>query len=118
MPGFDEAAGIVAPAASRPDLCSGKHGGNAESAAAFAKLEPHIRDIHATILRLASDAGSGGVTVKEVAEALGRPINAISGRLSELRSDRYCRQVLGQAGALLIPSGAKRMACTVLIVRM
>jgi len=84
------------------DVCAGRHGGNRESVAAnparFSK-----RDTHATIMLLLSTAP---MTSKRIAWELDRPLNAISGRLTELLS-------MG----LIERTGERRDVCAVLRFR-
>ena len=83
------------------DISASRHVGNLESQAAFAKVSLHILDRHRDILRLYDRHSS--MTAKEVAQALGRPLNAISGRISELK-----------AGMFLEPTGLRREGSAVL----
>ncbi len=73
------------------DITSSRHGGNEESMAAFEKASLHIHDRHRTILRLYERHGS--MSAKEVAQALGRTLNAISGRISELKAGLYLEPI-------------------------
>jgi hypothetical protein len=65
------------------DPCERKHGGNAESRAAWQRASRGVAGARADVLRVIREA-DGGATSKEVAAALGRGLNAISGRLTEL----------------------------------
>lgn len=69
------------------DVCSSRHKGNEESAAAFEKASLSIRDDHRTILGIFDR--NGGMTSKEIAQALGRPLHSVSGRLTELKAGMY-----------------------------
>ena len=67
------------------DPTARKHGGAPTSEKAHAKIRPHKRRIYAQILRLYRGAASTGITAKELAVKLGKPLHAVSGRLTELR---------------------------------
>jgi predicted transcriptional regulator len=66
------------------DITENKHGGNANSTAAFETIEnqlkPRQREVHSCIF------WSNGVTCKEIADTLATGMNAISGRLTELKA--------------------------------
>ena len=66
------------------DITENKHGGNANSKAAFGAIEnqlkPRQREVHSCIF------WSNGVTCKDIAEAMNTGMNAISGRLTELKA--------------------------------
>lgn len=66
------------------DPCARKHGGNVESQAAWVKASGHLGESQAEVLRIVREAGEQGATSKEVAAALSRELNTISGRFSEL----------------------------------
>lgn len=71
------------------DICQNKHGGNAESQAAFESVEHSITKMQSYVFLEVSKSLSKGITSKEVAEALGKPLNAISGRLTELAREGW-----------------------------
>lgn len=71
------------------DVCERKHGGNAESQAAFERLSEHLTESRQDVLFAVSKKLDGGATSKEVADALGKPLNAISGRLTELAREGW-----------------------------
>lgn len=83
------------------DICRRKHGGNPESRVAFDRVEPSIGEWHAVILSYFDR--NGPATAKEVAFALGKPFNQLSGRFSELKK-------LGH----IVPTGARRDGSAVL----
>ena len=66
------------------DITQNKHGGNANSTAAFGaikdELKPRQREVHSCIF------WSNGITCKDIAEAMNTGMNAISGRLTELKA--------------------------------
>lgn len=97
---------IVTPRHSPPDLCAGRHRGNEQSRAAYRRGEEtgaHSRD-YWTALRLIHEAGDGGMTSKELAAAMEKPINAISGRRTELLADGLIRE-----------DGRRRDGCAVVV---
>jgi DNA-binding MarR family transcriptional regulator len=65
------------------DITKNKHGGNANSKAAFGaikdELKPRQREVYLYIYCF------NGVTCKDIAEAMNTGMNAISGRLTELK---------------------------------
>lgn len=83
------------------DITSNRHRGNQESREAFAKASLSVQDNHRAILRLYDR--NGGMTAKEIAQSLGRQLNTISGRISELRAGQY-----------LEPAGLRREGSAVL----
>lgn len=70
------------------DICENKHGGNAESQAAFESIEPTIPESRKGVL-LAVQMSLNGMTAKEYAKRSGRQLNAVSGRFSELARDGW-----------------------------
>lgn len=65
------------------DICAARHRHSPESVDANAGVEK-IRD-QATVLYLVRAAGPRGRTSKEIAREMGRGLNCISGRLTELK---------------------------------
>ena len=72
---------IAAQPSLRWDICAARHHGSPESAAANPAPEAK-RAMHRTILALFDQRPYW--TSKQIAYAVGRPLNSISGRLSEL----------------------------------
>lgn len=71
-----------------PDVCANKHGGNENSAAAYADTPQRKRDAdRETIIGLARAAGPEGITCEEACDAMKTTPNVISGRFSELVRD-------------------------------
>ena len=66
------------------DVTSNRHRGNEESQLAFAQASLSIKDRHRDILRIYDR--NGAMTAKEIAQALARPLNCISGRITELKA--------------------------------
>lgn len=64
------------------DVCARRHGGNQQSAAAF-KVGDKAKD-RERVFQFIHGRGEEGATLDEISEALGRPPNALSGRLTEL----------------------------------
>ena len=69
--------------ASGRDITANRHGGNAESEAAFRRVGMHLTQARAAVLQAVQNAPQG-LTCKELAEAWDCGQNAISGRFSEL----------------------------------
>jgi len=76
------------------DYCGEKHGGNAESEAAFDRLVESgaLREMQAVVLGAVESAGPDGITCKELALALGKGMNELSGRFSELCAKHMIRR--------------------------
>ncbi len=68
------------------DPCENKHGGNAESEAAFERATKTAQVRREQILRLLDDRGTYGATAKEAAQCLGVELHALSGRFTELKA--------------------------------
>jgi hypothetical protein len=86
------------------DITERKHRGNPASVDAY-KRGDKSRD-RRKVLELIKSAGWLGMTSKEIAEAMDKPLNAVSGRCSELK-----------AAALVIPTNRRRDKATVLIAK-
>lgn len=71
------------------DPCT-KHGHNALSIGAY--HHGHKETDRATVLTLIRAQGGAGMTLDEVSAALGRPPNALSGRICELRRQAAIRR--------------------------
>ena len=74
------------------DITSNKHGGNAESVSAFETIERTLANRQNDVLS-AFLSHPSGMTSKEVAEWLESPLNAISGRISELKAMGKIQQI-------------------------
>ena len=85
------------------DICKGRHGGNANSRAANARLAPNKAKQRERVLAAIVAAGEKGITCKELAEKWGVGMNTISGRFSKLKFDKE-----------IFPSG-KRNGCGVFV---
>lgn len=68
------------------DVCARKHQGNPESKAANFRAEPHKFSFRQRVYSRIVLAGTYGRTCKEIALEEGRPMHAVSGRLSELKA--------------------------------
>jgi DNA-binding MarR family transcriptional regulator len=86
------------------DICERQHGGNAESAAAFRKTAPTLRERQVTVLEMIRAAGGTGLSAKEIAARLGVGLHTLSPRCSELKA-------LG----LIVPQGSRRDGSAVLV---
>jgi len=67
------------------DVTARKHGGNPESRAAFAKIEPTLSDQRERVYDAILKSRGEGLTCKELARTMGVGMNAISGRFTELK---------------------------------
>jgi hypothetical protein len=74
------------------DITERKHGGNEESRLANEKTAANKRAARAAIFNLIYAAGADGMTCREAADKLGRGMNAISGRFSELKAEKMIFQ--------------------------
>lgn len=83
------------------DICENKHGGAATSVEAFEKVEPKITLAHTEITDLLKHL-TYGITSKEYAGIVGKSLNCISGRFSELAAMRK-----------IIKTGQRRSGCAV-----
>ncbi len=70
----------------QPDICQNRHGGNAESEAAFQDLLPTLTRQRHVVFKLIHASGGDGLTAHEAAAALGKTPNAVSGRFTELKA--------------------------------
>lgn len=87
------------------DICISRHRDNAASNEANASVRPFKEDVRARILAIAEEMGT--FTSKDIARRLGKNINAVSGRLSELIAEKKIR-----------PTAYRRERCAILeIVR-
>ena len=68
--------------APEPDICEKKHGGAETSQEAYTKVD--LTKARQEVFEAIRKRGATGATLHEIAEELGRPVNAISGRISEL----------------------------------
>lgn len=73
------------------DITTGHHGGNEESTAAHARLEPNLTAQRRRVLEACSR--QGGVTCRILAEEWGVGMNTISGRFSELKKAGLIRKI-------------------------
>lgn len=75
-----------------PDIGEWKHGRNAQSVAAFNRIAPHISERQATVLECIKLSGTGGMTNREIANALSWEISQVSGRRTELLAKQLVRE--------------------------
>lgn len=94
------------------DFCERKHGGNAESEAAFKRMAPTIPAQRAMVLDMVRNAGPEGLTCKELAARLGVGMNVISGRFTE---NRVARDIVRKIGADGWP--VRRDGCAVYVAK-
>ena len=89
------------------DITQNRHGGNANSAAAYETIADTLtnrqNDVLSALLR-----HPAGMTSKEIAEWLESPLNAISGRISELKAMGKVKEAGRRDGcAVLVMANAK-----------
>lgn len=90
------------------DITARRHKGNAASRAAFERSAPHHANDEAKVLEIIAAATRSvryGITSKEIAEQMRKPLNAISGRISSLKAQGKIKGI-----------GHRREGCEVLIV--
>jgi len=76
------------------DITKNKHGGNAQSNAAFEKIEETLTERQEDILFLIADwGGEDGATCRNIADLMGCGMNAISGRITELKRMGKIKQI-------------------------
>lgn len=75
------------------DICAGRHGGNPQSAAAFERIAETLSVARAEVYRMITLAGSSGLTADELSAKTGIPVNALSGRFTELKADDLIHKV-------------------------
>lgn len=84
------------------DICETRHRGNAESGAANpTRAAKQVQRFEVWNIIAQHD----GITSKEIADILGRPLNCISGRISELKAQK------------LVTADGRRDGCAILYVR-
>lgn len=89
------------------DICRNKHGGNPCSEEAFNRASLTIPECRQKVLDAVREAGSQGITCRELAAVWFVGMNVISGRFSELK----------KAG-LVKDSGKRRDGCAVIIEKL
>jgi hypothetical protein len=75
----------------KTDITKNKHGGNAQSNAAFKKIEETLTHRQNAVLGIIRDCVRA--TSKDVAYWLCSPLNAISGRITELKAMGKIKQI-------------------------
>jgi len=88
------------------DVCAGRHHGNANSASANMRAEPHKHGDRQRIYELIRDS-EDGMTLKELCSAMKRLPNEVSGRLTELKTGRF------KNGSVMIRVSGSRNGCGV-----
>jgi len=71
------------------DICERKHCGVLTSKRAFDRAKKTMTQIRLDVLMAVEKSLDHGLTAKEYAEQTGRPLNAVSGRFSELARDGW-----------------------------
>lgn len=87
------------------DPCERKHGGNELSKIAHSKVVHSKQETYKKIIALLRARGEYGCTSKEIAAAMGKQLNCISGRCSEIRAMGWVKD-----------SGIRRDGAAVLIL--
>jgi predicted HTH transcriptional regulator len=83
------------------DIASNRHNGSEESTLAFQHVRNTIGEYHRDILRVMDRCGA--MTSKELAAVLCRPLNSVSGRLTELRAGQWIEKTgLRRDGAAVL----------------
>lgn len=68
--------------AKEPDICQNRHGGAETSQEAYSKVD--LTKARQEVFNAIQRRGATGATLHEIADDLDKPVNAISGRISEL----------------------------------
>lgn len=79
------------------DICANRHGGNPQSKAANCRVGYTKAEQRRHVLTFIQVRGALGATTDEVAAGMGKPPNAVSGRLTELK-----------AAGLIVKCGTRR----------
>jgi len=87
------------------DITANRHKGAATSVEAYDRIKKTLPRQRAAVLALYRSRPFTGYTVHEVADKLGVPVNAVSGRLSELKRSGHIE-----------PNGERRGNAAVLVV--
>lgn len=86
------------------DICARRHGDNEQSQLAFQSIQRTRTEACAAVLAFIQSQGASGATNKEIAAHLGKGINAVSGRRSELLAD-----------GLIVETDRRRDGCGVVV---
>ena len=92
------------------DICKRNHGGNAESNTAYESIKPTMTQSQDNIYRLIDSKGYEGITSKELCKGYYLQMNAISGRITELKRDgrvfkkTFMNNVIRRDGAAVLIS--------------
>jgi len=71
------------------DVCERKHGGVFTSRQAFERAKPNLTQSRQDVLLAVEMSLGFGITAKEYAEKSNKPLNAVSGRFTELARDGW-----------------------------
>ena len=87
------------------DICRNKYGDNQESAAAFETIKLTRAESRMQVLIALRE--HGGLTCKELAALMGKPMHAVSGRISELKAMGFAEPTaeLRDGGRVIIAAG-------------
>lgn len=79
------------------DICAGRHGGSPESATAFERIAEKLPEARAKVYRHITQTGPSGLTADELSAKTGIPVNALSGRFTELKVEGLIHKVESRA---------------------
>jgi hypothetical protein len=71
------------------DICEAKHGGVYTSQQAFERAKPTMTQAREDVLLAVEMSLDYGITAKEYSNKSGKPLNAVSGRFTELARDGW-----------------------------
>jgi len=75
------------------DICAGRHRGNPQSVAAHKKIAETLPTARAEVYAMITLAGASGLTADELSANTGIPVNALSGRFTELKKDGLIHKI-------------------------
>lgn len=87
------------------DPCARKHGGNEMSKLAHSKVVHSKQETYKRIMTLLRARGEYGCTSKEIAAAMGKQLNCISGRFAEMKQMGWIKE-----------NGERRNGAAVLVI--
>ena len=87
------------------DVCERKHGGNAQSVLANRKNLQHRAAQRKAVFDAITEAGTSGLTCRDLADRWAVGMNCISGRFSELKAAGWIKKVNVRAGCGVFVKG-------------
>ena len=92
------------------DITAGKHGGNAQSTAAFKKAKYGFSQARQDVVDLLKQHPDG-LTCKEMSALLDRPMHKLSGRVTELKEMGVCvATTVRDGGRVIVLTSIKELA--------